>query len=135
MVRGFKALQAAVVSIKNNDIEIIVSNTEPNLVDNGFRRKNNTNVPADMKRADILLQINEKCFIIDVATASPLKVSYQRESVEYIPGKVGKDAETAKRRNNSKYFDLENLPQNMKFVAFGIDTMGVLGPEAAYFIK
>ena len=34
-----------------------------------------------------------------------------------------------------KYFDLQNLPQNMKFVAFGMDTMGVLGPEAVNFVK
>ena len=88
-----------------------------------------------MKRADILLQINETCFIIDVTTSSPMKVSYQRENVTYIPGKVGKDAETTKRRSYSKYFDLQNLPQNTKFVAFGIDTMGALGPEAVNFIK
>ena len=64
-----------------------------------------------------------------------MKVSYQRENVTYIPGKVGKDAETNKRRSYSKYFDLQNLPQNMKFVAFGMNTMGVLGPEAVNFIK
>ena len=64
-----------------------------------------------------------------------MKVSYQRENVTYIPGKVEKDAETTKRRIYSRYFDLQNLPQNTTFVAFGIDTMGALGPEAVTFMK
>ena len=67
--------------------------------------------------------------------SGPMKNSYQNQNAIYIPGKVGKDAEETKRKNYSRYFDIKNLPQNMKFVAFGMDTMGALGPEAIKFIK
>ena len=64
-----------------------------------------------------------------------MKISYQNQNAIYTPGKVGKDAEETKRKNYSRYFDIKNLPQNTKFVAFGMDTMGALGPEAIKFIK
>ena len=50
-------------------------------------------------------------------------------------GESRKDAEETKRKNYSRYFDIKNLPQNTKIVAFGMDTMGALGPEAIKFIK
>ena len=103
--------------------------------DNGFTVVNNVNIPTILKRADIYVQVNDISFLVDVTTSSPMKISYQNQNAIYIPGKVGKDAEETKRKNYSRYFDIKNLPQNTKFVAFGMDTMGALGPEATKFIK
>ena len=133
LIRGLKLLEAEAAKI--DDVEITVSNTEPNLEDNGFTVVSNVNIPATLKRADIYVQVNEISFLIDVTTSSPMKISYQNQNAIYTPGKVGKDAEETKRKNYSRYFDIKNLPQNTKFVAFGMDTMGALGPEAIKFIK
>ena len=111
------------------------SSTEPNLEDNGFTVISNVNIPTILKRADIFVQVNEISFLIDVTTSSPMKNSYQNQNAIYTPGKVGKDAEETKRKNYSRYFDIKNIPHNTKLVAFGMDTMGALGPEAIKFIK
>ena len=40
-----------------------------------------------------------------------------------------------KRKLYSKNFDIINLPEGVKFVAFGMDTLGGWGPEAIQFMK
>ena len=120
--RGLKLLEAE--AAKFDDVEITVSNSEPNLEDYSFTVVSNVNIPTILKRVDIFVQVNEISFLIDVTTSSPMKNSYQNQNAIYTPGKVEKDAEETERKNYSRYFDIKNLPQNTKFVAFGMDTMG-----------
>ena len=40
-----------------------------------------------------------------------------------------------KRKLYSKNFDIINLPAEVKFIAFGMDTLGGWGPEAIQFMK
>ena len=39
------------------------------------------------------------------------------------------------REERGERGERDSFPQNTKFVAFGMDTMGALGPEATKFIK
>ena len=70
LIRGLKLLEAEAAKI--DDVEITVSNTEPNLEDNGFTVVSNVNIPTILKRADIFVQVNEILFLIDVTTSSPM---------------------------------------------------------------
>ena len=40
-----------------------------------------------------------------------------------------------KRRIYSRDFDIDNLPEGTKFVAFGVGTLGAWGLEAVQFMK
>ena len=84
-------------------------------------------------RADILFSYDNVTYIIDVTTSSTMKQEYIKQC--YKTAQVAKKAEEMKRKLYSKNFDIINLPEGVKFVAFGMDTLGGWGPEAIQFMK
>ena len=101
-------------------------------MENGIRPINN-NANNATKRADLLLSLGDTTYIVDITTSSNMRQDYIKK--DYNSAQVAKKAEETKRKSYSNNFDIINIPEGIKFVAFGIDTLGGWGPEAINFMK
>ena len=127
-----QAFQETLKQANHHDIHCFIGKIEPNIMENGIRPINN-NANNATKRADLLLSLGDTTYIVDITTSSNMRQDYIKK--DYNSAQVAKKAEETKRKSYSNNFDIINIPEGIKFVAFGIDTLGGWGPEAINFMK